>query len=276
VDEALRGLPSRPRALAELGFFSFEWYPFDNGCRPVAPQLARAAGMLAALMHRQTLDGLPPGIPQIVTEYGFSAFAARDEVDLAGAVFNADAGANFLALGGQTAYIYGYEPSELIRELPYCNTWGNLTLFQSDSAHHIQAPVAAYWETRLLTQSWVQAGVARNVMVATSATGGAPVATYALRRPDGRLSILLLNKDPLRARPVAFSLTGDGPSRPLTGAVTVEQLSSARYVWHAAGELGYARPDGPPARGAFSAGPGSELTLPPLSITVLRTEGPLA
>jgi hypothetical protein len=98
------------------------------------------------------------------------------------------------------------------------------------------------------------------------------VAAYALRRPDGRLSILLLNKDPRRARPVAVNLTGDGPSRPLIGPVTVEQLSSARYVWHPAGERGYARPDRPPARSVFDAGPATELTLPPLSITVLRTE----
>jgi hypothetical protein len=259
-------------ALDQLGFFSFEWYPFDNGCRPIGPQLARAAGMLAAVMHRQVLDGLPPGIPRIVTEYGYSAFATRDEVDLAGAVFDADAAAEFLALGGKAAHLYGYEPSELIRELPHCDTWGNLTLLQADPGHRVKAPVAAYWGTRLLTQSWAQPGEAANVMVATSATGKAPVAAYALRRPDGTLSVLLLNKDPRRARHVALDLTGDGPSRRLTGAVTIEQLSGARYVWHPAGERGYARPDLPPARSTFDAGPATTLTLPPLSITVLRTE----
>ena len=258
-------------ALAELGFFSFEWYPFDNGCRPVGPQLARAAGMLAAVMHSQTLDGLPR-IPRIVTEYGYSAFAARAEADLAGAVFDADAVADFFALGGKAAYLYGYEPSGLIRELPNCDTWGNLTLLQADATHRVKAPVAAYWGMRLLTRSWVQPGKKANVMVATSATGMAPVAAYALRRPDGRLSILLINKDPRRARPVALDLSGDGSSQALTGPVTLEQLSSARYIWHPAGEQGYARPDLPPARSTFDAGPGTVLTLPSLSITVLRTE----
>jgi hypothetical protein len=262
-------------ALGELSFFSFEWYPFDNGCRPLARQLARAAGMLAELMHRQSLDGLPPTIPRIVTEYGYSAFAAEREVDLAGAVFDAEVAAEFLALGGETAYLYGYEPSELIRELPQCDTWGNLTLLQSDSRHRVKAPVAAYWGTRLLTQSWAQPGTQPNEMLATSATAGYPVAAYALRRPDGRLAVLLLNKDPRHARRATVALAGDGSLRTLASPLQVEQLARAQYVWHPAGERGYARPDAPPARVLLRAGADTTLTLPPMSITVARTEGPL-
>jgi hypothetical protein len=100
------------------------------------------------------------------------------------------------------------------------------------------------------------------------------VAAYALRRPDGSLAILLLNKDPHRAQAVSIALTGDGPPRSLAGPVTLEQLSSARYVWHPAGEHGFAQPDGPPARATFDAQPGTELQLPPLSITVLRSQQP--
>jgi hypothetical protein len=261
-------------ALGQLGFFSFEWYPFDNGCRPIGPQLARAAGMLAEVMHRQTLDGLPANIPRIITEYGYSAFATRDEVDLAGAVLDADIAAEFLALGGERAYFYGYEPSELMSELPECETWGNLTLLQANSRHRIKAPVAAYWATRLLTQDWIQPGAAPNTLLANSATAGAPVAAYALRRPDGTLSILLLNKDPRRARAVSIALSSAGSVGPLTGPVTAEQLSSARYIWHPAGERGHARPDGPPMRATLDLGPRTKLTLPPLSITVLRSEQP--
>jgi hypothetical protein len=257
-------------ALDQLGFFSFEWYPFDNGCRPVGPQLARAAGILAEVMHRQTLEGLPSKIPRIITEFGYSAFATRDEVDLSGAVLDADIAAQFLALGGARAYLYGYEPSQLMTEPPQCNTWGNLTLLQSDSRRRVKAPVAAYWTTRMLTQSWMEPGPRPNTLLATSASGAAPVAAYALRRPDGSLAILLLNKDPRRARAVSIAVTGEGATLPLTGRMTVQQLSSAQYLWHAAGERSYARPDGPPAQATVDAGPHSALTLPPLSITVLR------
>jgi hypothetical protein len=230
--------------------------------------------MLAEVMHRQTLDGLPADIPRIITEYGYSAFATRDEVDLAGAVLDIDIAAELLALGGQRAYLYGYEPSELMSELPHCKSWGNLTLLQSYSRHRIKAPVAAYWATRFLTQDWIQPGAAPDTLLATSATAAAPVAAYALRHPDGALAILLLNKDPHRAGAVSIDVAGEGSVGPLTGSVTAEQLSSARYVWHPAGERGRARPDGPPARVTLDLGPRTELTLPPISITVLRSEQP--
>jgi hypothetical protein len=259
-------------ALGQLGFFSFEWYPFDNGCRPVGPQLARAAGMLAEVMHRQAIDGLPSQIPRIITEYGYSSYATSDEVELAGAVLDADIAAEFLALGGQRAYLYGYEPSELIEELHGCSSWGNLTLLQSSPRDEQLAPVAAYWGTRLLTGSWAQPGAQHNKMLATSATGGAPVAAYALRRPDRRLAVLLLNKDPRSRHAVKVELSAGGRPRPLTGRVTLEQLSSAQYLWQAAGERGYPRRDRPPAR-RLLASPPAELELPPLSITVLRTAG---
>jgi hypothetical protein len=58
----------------------------------------------------------------------------------------------------------------------------------------------------------------------------------------------------------------------LTGPVTLEQLSSAQYLWQAAGERGYPRRDRPPARRLLGDAP-AELELPPLSITVLRTAG---
>jgi hypothetical protein len=226
-------------------------------------------------MHRQAIDGLPPQIPRIITEYGYSPYATRDEVELAGAVLDADIAAEFLALGGQRAYLYGYEPSGLIEELRGCSSWGNLMLLESSPRSQQPVPMAAYWETRMLTGSWAQPGAHHNEMLATSATGGAPVAAYALRRPDRRLALLLLNKDPRSRHAVSVELSAGGRRGPLTGPLTIEQLSSAQYLWQAAGERGYPRRDSPPARRVLNPAP-AELELPPLSITVLRTGGPQA
>jgi hypothetical protein len=96
------------------------------------------------------------------------------------------------------------------------------------------------------------------------------VAVYALRRPDRRLALLLLNKDPRSRHAVKVELSAGGRPRPLTGPVTIEQLSSAQYLWQAAGEWGYPRRDRPPARRLLGAAPAA-LELPPLSITVLRS-----
>jgi hypothetical protein len=263
----------RRHAMSLLNFFAFEWYPFDNGCRPPAGQLAAQPRLLADILRRQAQEGLPRGIPRIITEFGYSAFATRHEVDRQGALMNADIVGTFLSHGGSAAYLYGYEPDALIRELN-CHSWGNLVLFQSDDNHRILRPVATYWETRLLTREWAEPGGGRHVVLRTDVTGprdaaSQPLVTaYAVRRPDGRVAVMVLNKDRRRTLRVRIRLRPGEAT--LAGPLRVFQLSAATYVWHAHREHGFARPDRAPLVSTVS-GSSPELTLPPVSLTVVRS-----
>jgi hypothetical protein len=252
------------RALGELGFFSFEWYPFDNVCGDSSRQLARAEGMLTDILARQAAHGLPAAVPKLVTEYGFSAFAGRAEVDRAGALFDVDTAARFLALGGTAAYLYGYEPDQLIRESPACDTWGNLMLFQSTWDRRITHPVAAYWAMRLLARTWTQPGDAAHALLPPAeirdAAGSPLVTAYPVRRPDGRIAVLVLNKDPRRAWTVH--------ARPLSGPLDAWTLSDRTYRWHPFGEFGHPSPDVPPTHAVLTD---ATVTVPPLSLVVVRT-----
>jgi len=256
-------------ALSQLSFFSFEWYPFDNTCRATAPQLARASGTLSAIIARQRQDGLPAGLPLLITEYGYSAFAGQAEVDRAGGLLNADAVGTFFAAGGSVAYLYGYEPSELIRELSQCPTWGNLAILQSDPKRRITHRLATYWAARMLSQDWLIPGDGLHTILPTRVgptAGGAPVRAYAVRRPDGSVAVMALNLDPSRRVPVRLAL-GDRATAP--GPLELDQFSAAQYVWHPNGDRGYPSPDTAPARRLAPAG--ASITLPPYSLTVIRT-----
>lgn len=90
--------------LTDFDFFSFEWYPFDNVCAPPAGQLLQEPKLLAHTMAQLHHDGLPPSLPCLMTEYGYSAFAGQAEVEMPGALLNAEIVAQFLALGGSAAY----------------------------------------------------------------------------------------------------------------------------------------------------------------------------
>jgi hypothetical protein len=265
----------REGALAQLSFFSFEWYPVDDVCADPAAQLRTAPQQLARLIARQRRAGLPAGVPLLITEYGWSPFAAEAEVSMTGALMDADIAARFLALGGRTAYLYGLEPDAPMRESRFCATFGNLILFESDDAHRVRRPVAALYAERLLGRRWLSASAGRERMYATSsdvtdAAGRELVSGYAVRRADGRLSLLLVNRDPLAAHVVALATRTGAASAAVSGPADVFQYSPAQYAWHARGTRGYPAPDRPPVRLAAPAGP-LRVSLPASSLTVVVT-----
>src|SRR5262249_52169340 len=103
LNRFLAYLQSRGRE-EDYSFFSFEWYPFDDVCDPVAPQLAKAGWMLRASLKEMMNRGLSRSIPWIISEYGYSAFASRAEIGMEGALLNAEIVGEFLALGGDQAF----------------------------------------------------------------------------------------------------------------------------------------------------------------------------
>lgn len=260
--------------LADFSFFSFEWYPFDDVCGPAAPHLAEAPGMLSGAIVRLRAAGLPAGIPFVMTEYGYSAHASPIEIDLAGAIFNVETVAKFFAHQGSAAYAFGFEPAELMHE-PGCPLWGNLAFFLSDPAGEVRDSMPAYWAARLLTTAWADSsgGKHRQYATAVSSAGGVSdsvVGAYALHRPDGRWSVLLLNRDSAHAGIVSVSLqaTATSSPRPLAGPIDLWQYSSAQYQFHADGEAGRPSRNLPPAHHVIPT-TATLTTLPPMSITVI-------
>ena len=89
-----------------------------------------------------------------MTEYGYSVFGGRPEVDIEGALFNADTVGVFLSLGGAKPYLYGYEPNYLQNELK-CS-WGNLMMLQLSPKSDQLNRLSAYYAAQLLTKEWMQ------------------------------------------------------------------------------------------------------------------------
>ena len=197
--------------LGEFGFLSFEWYPFDDVCAATAPQLASSPGRLSDALRRLHEQGVPRTLPLIIAEYGYSAFASRAEVDIEGALYDADLVGHFLSLGGATAFLYGYEPTYLDHEAR-CNAWGNNALLLATNDREIRYPVAAYHAMRLITHEWLQPGSARHpIYSAFPVAAGEPdslLSAFAVKRPDGNWSVLLVNRDAARPRAVRLRFAG--------------------------------------------------------------------
>lgn len=262
---------------SDYSFFSFEWYPFDEVCEPVAPQLKQAPKLLDDALKEMQRRGVPRNIPWIITEYGYSAFAARAEIDIEGALLNADIVGKFLTLGGDQAFLFGYTPAETLREVP-C-TAGNNMLFAMDAQGNITHRFATYFGARLLTQEWLQPGdQVHEVYPASSdvrdADGNELITAYAIHRPDRLWSLLLINKDEKRAfrAKIIFRDQLQGSTAAFEGEIDAYQYSTEQY------ELGGTMRNPSPIKAddpehqliEVSPGKPTRVSLPPYSMTIVR------
>ena len=260
-----------------FNFFSFEFYPFDNVCTDAAPQLLQTPKRLGEMMTSLRADGVPTAIPWLMTEYGYSVFAGRHEVDIEGALFNADTVGTFLTLGGSKPYLYGYEPNYLEDELK-CS-WGNLMMLQLNPSSDQLNRLSGYHAAQLITKEWMQPIDAPHEIfpVGVTQAKGSPssaVSVYAVRRPDKQWGLLAINKDPMRTARLSlqFNFSGTRQQATFVGSVDVIRFSRDQYEWHEDGPNGHPIRSLPPAR--FTQGASSFYDLPPYSLTVLRGKLP--
>jgi len=274
-------------ARAPFDFLSFEFYPFDNICADPALHLLEIPQRLDAIMASLRRDGVPADIPWLMTEYGYSVFAGRPEVDIEGALFNADTVGTFLTLGGAKPYLYGYEPNYLQDELK-CS-WGNLMMLQLSSKSDQLNRLSAFYAAQLLTKQWMQPvneqheifpvtvnetkNGAHGLPAVASAQAGVTrtiVTVYAVRRPDKQWALLAINKDPKRAAQLSVEFNLPGAKQPVSfvGQVELIQFSREQYIWHSDGPDGHPIRSLPLARVTHDAS--STYELPSYSLTVLR------
>jgi len=261
--------------MADFAFFSFEWYPFDNVCAPTAPQLARAQRMLKEAMESLENRGtVPRNIPWIISEYGYSAFAGRAELSIEGALMHADIVGEFLTLGGDQAFLYGYAPDVVIEERD-C-TAGNNMLFSMDDEGKIEHRFATYFGARMLTQQWVKPGDEPHEIYAASSdvkdeSGNVLVTAYALRRPDGLWSLLLINKDPKESRDLTLVFrNGGGRVMKMVSPIDVYQYSEAQYVLGGPAKDPYPIRAQEPSHHVINSDRAARIVLPPYSMTIVR------
>jgi hypothetical protein len=102
------------------------------------------------------------------------------------------------------------------------------------------------------------------------------VTSYALHRPDGNWSLMLVNRDENNPHSVRVLFSDSKAKRDLSldGSVTLTTFGSEQYVWINDGPNSHADPDGPPVANTITANSETVFTLPKASVTVLRGKVP--
>ena len=154
--------------------------------------------------------------------------------------------------------------------------WASWSNFVADENYNIKGYTSPYYAARMINVEWVQhrSGVHRMFSSTTDIkddAGNALVTSYAVPRPDGNWSLMLVNCDENNPHPVRIAFTGaDDRQISFSGPVTFVTFGTEQYVWMNDGPNSHPDPDNPPAAKTISATAETVFTLPKASVSVLR------
>jgi hypothetical protein len=269
----------------DLGFFSFEHYPYDP-CRVSWASLYDEPELISHIMQVWRADGLPLNVPIYLTESNLSSATSETYMDIFGGLWLADYIGAYLSAGGNQVYYFHYLPLKMERG---CNeSAGTFGMFKVGPDYKIEQPLSQFFASQMINREWL-AGTGEHTVYAASSdvddgAGHQLVTAYAVRRPDGQWSVMLVNKDQHVAHSLKVVFEQDRGEVSFTGTVHEAVFGSEQYCWNPArrtfdahraivdsGNLysgGSADPDGPIVEHDINAG--TEYEIPAASILVLR------
>ncbi|MHB8214612.1 MAG: discoidin domain-containing protein [Candidatus Sulfotelmatobacter sp.] len=275
----------------DLAFFSFEHYPLDP-CRMPWGTLYDEPELVSHIMQVWHEDGIPTDMPMFITEGNLSSAASETYQDIFAGIWLADYIGSFLHSGGKAVYFFHYLPLQME---PGCNSSpGTFGMFTIDANYQIQQPLAQFFVAQLINLEWVQPGGGEHQVFAAKAdvpdgAGHELVTAYAVKRPNGQLAVMVVNRDQQNAHRVRIALEGTGEQmNTFAGPVEVSTFGSTQYQWHPAqtrfmahaensGQRtivpttkGWADPDGPIVHAKLSASKDTMYDLPAASVVVIR------
>jgi sugar lactone lactonase YvrE len=259
--------------LADLSFVSFEHYPFEP-CDITWKSLYSEPILVKHILQVWRDDGVPKDVPLMITEDHLAAGLTGPMTTIFAALWLADNVGAFFEGGGA---LFTHSPIQPQGIQKSCLGWASWSNFVSDENYDIWGYTSPYFAAHMINLEWVQHRSGVHVMFPASvdikdADGNLLVTSYAVHRPDGNWSLMLVNRDETHSHTVRVVFNDSKNKREayFSSPVTLVTFGSEQYVWVNDGPNSHADPDNPPVAAAIKAEPGTVFTLPKASITVLR------
>jgi len=168
-------------------------------------------------------------------------------------------------------------------------------MFTVGRGYEILQPLSQFFTSQLINLEWVQPGAGAHQMFSAKSdvedgAGHNLVTAYALKRPDGQWSLLVVNRDQQNAHRVGISFRNQssGSEVSFAGPVEMSIFGKDQYQWRPAvteflahaersaawsvvtNVPGKADPDGPIVHKTQNASANTRYDLPAASIVVIR------
>jgi hypothetical protein len=264
--------------ISDLAFVSFEHYPFE-ACTITWKTLYTEPRLMKHILEVWRDDGVPREVPLMVTENHLASELTGPMTTIFAALWLADNVGSFFEGGGAAFYHSPIQPQGIQKTCLGWASWSNFVADEgySDQGYDIKGYTSPYFAAHMINLEWVQhrSGVHHMFPSSTDikdAAGNVLVTSYAVYRPDGNWSIMLVNRDESNAHTVRvqFDDSKSKQSISFSNPVTLVTFGSEQYVWINDGPDSHADPDHAPIASTLAASPQTVFTLPKASITVLR------
>lgn len=274
--------------LQDLQFFSFEHYPYEP-CHITWGSLYEEPELVRHIVDVWHADGLPLSIPYFITESNLSSSTSETYEDIFSGLWLADYIGSFLTAGGSGVYYFHYLPLQLERG---CNdSAGTFGMFTVNPDYSVKQRLAQFFTSQLINHEWLQPEGPNQLFPAGSdvvdGAGHFLVTAYAVKRPDGNWSVMLVNRDQENSQTVSLEFGAEGGAMAhFSGPVEESVFGRNQYHWNQpqrdfnahlpqaqdkAPQIyhgGDASPDGPIERPEINGA--DKIELPPASVVVVR------
>lgn len=259
--------------LSDLAFVSFEHYPFE-ACTITWKSLYSEPQLMKHILQVWRDDGVPKDVPLMVTESHLAPELTGPMTTIFAALWLADNVGSFFEGGGAAFYHSPIQPQDIHNT---CLGWASWSNFVADENYNIKGYTSPYFAAHMINREWVQHRSGVHYMFPSStdlkdAEGNVLVTSYAVHRPDGNWSLMLVNRDENNPHTVRV-IFDDGKTKHdsgFDGPVTFATFGSEQYVWINDGLNSHADPDGPAVAYTVTADLQTTFVLPKASVNVLR------
>lgn len=257
--------------LEDLAFVSFEHYPFEP-CTITWKTLYSEPQLMKHILDVWRADGVPRDVPLVVSESHLAAQISGPMSTIFAGLWLADNIGSFFEGGGAAFYHSPIQPQPVEHS---CSGWATWSNFVSDRNYNITGYTSLYFAAHMINREWVshRSGVHKMYRASLDiedGEGNRLVTAYAVHRPDGNWSIMLVNRDQDHEHTIRVAFKEGQDRYSFAGPVEWTTFGSEQYLWRDEGPHSYANPDGPPIGRTMAGGGGATYVLPKASVTVLR------
>lgn len=252
-------------AITAVGGIDYHWYPQITAYPAGYTTSAQLANFPTTLTGWMSPVGLSPStMPVIMSEYNNNAGNVVADVQEGQGLWTADWLGTFIQDFGPQGFSNIWDVMNGGND--HTSPTGGDNGYLDNTSPTFQ-PHAAYWAMQLMATDWAISGDSRSHQLVNTGSSAVTLASFADYRPDGGLSLMVINLDSANSYATTIKVNGYSPAT----TANLYTFNTSNYVWQTTTTPYNANPDTAPVSTLISGVSNSFVqTLSPSSISVIQ------